>query len=41
MRFDSSKALRELGMPHTPLETSLRDAIAWFGERGLLAANMR
>jgi len=36
MRFDSSKAVRELGLPVTPLETSLVDALAWFAEQRLL-----
>lgn len=30
MFFDSSKALRELGFPQTPVETALSDAVAWF-----------
>jgi hopanoid-associated sugar epimerase len=36
MRFDSSKAVRELGLPVTPLEASLADALAWFVEQRLL-----
>lgn len=36
MRFDSSKAIRELGLPVTPLEASLADALAWFAEQRLL-----
>jgi dihydroflavonol-4-reductase len=36
MRFDTSKAVAELGLPETPLETSLRDALAWFTEQRLL-----
>jgi hypothetical protein len=36
MRFDSTKAIRELGMPQTPLEASLRQALNWFAERRLI-----
>ena len=32
--FDSSKAVRELGLPQSPLEPALQEAIAWFAERG-------
>jgi dihydroflavonol-4-reductase len=38
MFFDSSKAVRELGLPQTPVETALRDAVAWFGQYGYIAA---
>jgi dihydroflavonol-4-reductase len=34
MFFDSSKAIRELGLPQTPVETALSDAVAWFRENG-------
>jgi dihydroflavonol-4-reductase len=34
MFFDSSKAVRELGLPQTPVEESLRRAVAWFREHG-------
>ena len=30
MYFDSSKAVRELGMPQTPVEEALRRAVDWF-----------
>ena len=30
MFFDPSKAIRELGLPQTPVEVALGDAIAWF-----------
>lgn len=36
MVFDSTKAVTVLGLPQTPLRDSLRDAIAWFRERGQL-----
>ncbi|PSP17079.1 MAG: dihydroflavonol 4-reductase [Cyanobacteria bacterium QS_8_64_29] len=31
---DCSKAVRELGLPQSPLEGALRDAVRWFLERG-------
>ena len=34
MFFDPSKAIRELGLPQTPVETALRDAVAWFRQNG-------
>ncbi len=34
MFFDPSKAVRELGMPQTPIETALTDAVSWFYENG-------
>jgi dihydroflavonol-4-reductase len=30
MYFDPSKAVRELGMPQTPVEEALRRAVEWF-----------
>jgi dihydroflavonol-4-reductase len=37
MFFDSGKALRELGLPQSPVEDALGRAAAWFGESGYLA----
>lgn len=34
--YDPSKAIRELGLPQTPAEETLRKAIAWFRENGYL-----
>ena len=34
--LDGSKARRELGLVARPLEETLRDTLAWFGERGYL-----
>jgi len=34
MYFDSSKAVRELGLPQSPLEDALARAVAWFREHG-------
>lgn len=35
---DASKAVRELGLPQTPIEAALADALAWFGREGYLRA---
>jgi len=32
--FDCSKAVRELGLPQTPVEKALEDAVRWFRENG-------
>lgn len=37
-RFSSAKAMRDLGYALTPLENAVRDAVAWFRERGMLPA---
>lgn len=34
MYFDPSKAVRELGMPQSPVEAALAKAVAWFSENG-------
>jgi dihydroflavonol-4-reductase len=34
MYYDGSKAVRELGLPQTPLDLALRDAVDWFLTRG-------
>ncbi|MCS1411247.1 MAG: N-acetyl-alpha-D-glucosaminyl-diphospho-ditrans,octacis-undecaprenol 4-epimerase [Verrucomicrobia subdivision 3 bacterium] len=34
MWFDPSKAVRELGMPQTPVRTAFADAVDWFCENG-------
>lgn len=36
MHFSSNKAQQELGFSGRPVEQSLADAIAWYGEQGLL-----
>src|SRR6185503_8816647 len=33
---DCSRAVRELGMPQTPLDVALRDALAWFAREGYI-----
>ena len=34
--YDSSKAVSELGLPQTPVRTSIANAISWFAEQGKL-----
>jgi dihydroflavonol-4-reductase len=34
MYYDSSKAVRELGLPQTPVEKALEKAVRWFEENG-------
>lgn len=34
MHYDCSKALRELGLPQTPVETALAKAVRWFRDHG-------
>lgn len=34
MYYDASKAVRELGLPQTPLKLSLKDAVDWFVAQG-------
>jgi dihydroflavonol-4-reductase len=38
MFFDGSKAVRELGMPQTPIDRALADAVDWFRARGMAPA---
>ena len=41
MFFDPSRAIKELGLPQTPVETALQQAVAWFGENGYLSQRGR
>jgi dihydroflavonol-4-reductase len=34
MWFDASKAVRELGLPHNPIENALERAVTWFRDHG-------
>lgn len=34
MHYDCNKALRELGLPQTPVETALEKAVKWFRDHG-------
>ncbi len=36
MYYDASKAIRELGLPQTPIKTALQEAVNWFADRGYL-----
>jgi len=36
--YDCTKAVRELGLPQSPLENAIRDAVKWFREKGYLSA---
>ncbi len=38
MFFSADKAIRELGLPQTPAETALADAVAWFTDHGYAKA---
>ena len=40
MFFDPSRAIEELGLPQTPLATTVADAVAWFRERGMVPAQV-
>lgn len=41
MFFDPGKAVRELGLPLTPVRAALEDALTWFAARGLVPAPPR
>jgi dihydroflavonol-4-reductase len=36
MFFDSQKAIRELGLPQTPVDQALQDAVNWFRQHGYI-----
>jgi dihydroflavonol-4-reductase len=38
MYFDAAKAVRELGLPQTPIENALDRAVAWFRAKGYAPA---
>jgi len=35
MFFDGAKAVRELGMPQTPIDRALSEAVEWFQSHGM------
>lgn len=37
MYYDASKAVRELGLPQSPIRTALKDAVDWFVAQGYVA----
>ncbi len=41
MYFDSSKAIRELGLPQTPVEDALGRAVDWYRQNGYVTAEAR
>lgn len=41
MFFDPEKAVRELGLPQTPVRVAFQDAVAWFAENGLIPQSRR
>jgi dihydroflavonol-4-reductase len=41
MYFSADKAIRELGLPQTPAETALSDAVQWFTDHGYVNARRR
>jgi dihydroflavonol-4-reductase len=41
MFFDASKAVRDLGLPQTPVDRALRRAVDWFHENGYVESGSR
>jgi len=41
MFFDASKAVRELGLPQTPVRAAFEEAVTWFEARGLIPRSRR
>ena len=41
MYFDPGKAVRELGLPQTPIEEALREAVDWFWAHGYARRRLR
>ncbi|MGH7359472.1 MAG: hopanoid-associated sugar epimerase, partial [Candidatus Rokuibacteriota bacterium] len=41
MYFDPSRAVRELGLPQTPVDEALRDAVDWFWTNGYAVRRRR
>jgi len=41
MFFDASKAVRELGLPQTPVELALAEAVTWFRDYGYVTLNRK
>lgn len=39
MYYDASKAVRQLGLPQTPVHIALKDAVEWFISHGYVAKN--
>jgi dihydroflavonol-4-reductase len=41
MYFDSSKAVRELRLPRTPVREAAREAIEWFSNNGFFSTSLK
>jgi dihydroflavonol-4-reductase len=41
MFFSADKAVHQLGLPQTPAETALADAVAWFRDHGYVNAKRK
>jgi dihydroflavonol-4-reductase len=41
MFFDAAKAVRELGLPQTPVRAAFEDALAWFEQKGFIPKGTR
>jgi len=41
MFFDAGKAVRELGLPQTPVRAAFEDAVAWFEQNGFIPQSRR
>lgn len=41
MYFDPGKAVRDLGLPQTPVRAAFEDALAWFAQRGYIPGGGR
>jgi dihydroflavonol-4-reductase len=41
MFFNPEKAIRELGLPQSPVEDALREAVEWFLARGLVSSGRK
>jgi len=39
--YDCSKAIKELGMPHTPIRTTIEKAVNWFRKNGYVKVNAK
>ena len=37
MQYDSQKAVKELGLPRTPVEAAIEEAVQWFRQHGYIA----
>jgi dihydroflavonol-4-reductase len=40
-RLDGDKAVKELGVPQTPLEEAIRRAVRWFRQQGIIEVRLK